>query len=83
MIYGSGAIFSLSQFSQIPAIILQSQLLNPFYYLIEGFRDAAFGTKWFWENGMYNVAFWAFTIFALIVGANAHMKIRDRISDFL
>lgn len=83
MMYGSGAIFSLTQFTQIPYILLKSQMLNPFYYLIEGFRDAAFGTQWFWENGMYNLSFWALTILLLILGSTAHMKIRDRISDFI
>ncbi|MFK4947946.1 ABC transporter permease [Lactococcus formosensis subsp. formosensis] len=83
MMYGSGAIFSLAQFKQIPEILIQSQLLNPFYYLIEGFRNSAFGDKWFWQDGMYNLAFWMLTLVILIIGANTHMKIRDRISDYL
>ncbi|KSU19570.1 Teichoic acid translocation permease protein TagG [Lactococcus lactis subsp. lactis] len=83
LMYVSGAIFSLQQFKQIPQFILQAQIINPFYYLIEGFRDIAFGREWFWDKGMYAVSFWAITILILIIGANAHMKIRDRISDYL
>ena len=83
MMYGSGVIFSLSQFKVIPKFLIQSQLINPFYYLIEGFRYIAFGREWFWEKGMYNVTFLLFTLVILIVASNSHMKIRDKISDYL
>lgn len=83
LMYFSGTVFALKQFKQIPAFLINAQILNPFYYLIEGFRDAAFGTQWFWHNGIYNFSFWAITLVILIVAANAHMKIRDRISDFI
>jgi ABC-type polysaccharide/polyol phosphate export systems, permease component len=82
--YGSGVIFSLDLiFKIIPQFLIQSQLINPFYYLIEGFRDIAFGRAWFWEKGMYNVGFILLMIAILIIGSNMHMKIRDRISDYL
>ena len=83
LIYGSGVIFSLNHFKIIPQVLIQSQLINPFYYIIEGFRDIAFGRRWFWENGMYNIAFLALTLSLLILAANTHMKIRDSISDFI
>lgn len=83
LMYGSGVIFDLGHFSVIPRILIQAQLINPFYYLIEGFRDIAFGREWFWEKGMFNVSFLAITLILLIVAANYHMKIRDRISDYL
>lgn len=83
LMYGSGVIFDLSHFKVIPQILIQSQLINPFYYLIEGFRDVAFGRSWFWEKGMFNLSFWAITLFLLILAANSHMRIRDRISDYL
>ncbi|MDC0826179.1 ABC transporter permease [Lactococcus petauri] len=83
LMYGSGVIFSLDHFKIIPQFLIQSQLINPFYYLIEGFRDIAFGRAWFWEKGMYNVGFILLMIAILIIGSNLHMKIRDRISDYI
>ncbi|MFK5291277.1 ABC transporter permease, partial [Lactococcus lactis] len=83
LMYGSGVIFDLSQFKIIPKFLIQAQMVDPFYYLIEGFRDIAFGRAWFWQKGIFNVSFWLLTIFILIVAANFHMKIRDRISDYL
>lgn len=83
LMYGSGVIFDLSHFKVIPQVLIQAQLMNPFYYLIEGFRDIAFGRAWVWDKGMFNLSFWLITLFLLIVAANSHMKIRDQISDYL
>src|SRR5699024_8943372 len=83
LMYGSVLIFDLGHFSVIPNLFIQAQLINPFYYLIEGFRDIAFGREWFWDKGMFNLSFMLITLFLLIVAANTHMKIRDRISDYL
>lgn len=83
LMYGSGVVFSLSRFKNIPQSVIRAQYLNPFFYLIEGFRDIAFGRAWFWEHGKFNLAFWVITLAILIIGANFHMKIRDRISDYL
>ncbi|MDG6126101.1 ABC transporter permease [Lactococcus formosensis] len=83
LMYGSGVIFSLGQFKVIPSFLLQSQLINPVYYLIEGFRDAAFGREWIWEKGMYNISFIVLMLSILVIAANSHMKIRDEISDYL
>ena len=74
LMYGSGVIFDLSQFKIIPKFLIQAQMVDPFYYLIEGFRDIAFGRAWFWQKGIFNVSFWLLTIFILIVAANFHMK---------
>lgn len=83
LMYASGSVISLTQFKAIPTWITQAQIINPFYYLNEGFRDAAFNGQWFWDNGIYNLNFWAMTLIILIFAANAHMKIRNRISDYL
>lgn len=83
LMYGSGVFFDLSQFEVVPDAFIRAQLLNPFYYLIEGFRDIIFGRAWFWDKGMYNLSFVLLTIVVLFVAANMHMKIRDRISDYL
>ncbi|WP_124976053.1 ABC transporter permease [Ligilactobacillus salitolerans] len=83
LMYGSGVIFDLGNFAVIPRVLLQAQLINPFYYLIEGFRDIAYGRAWFWEHGMFNFSFWFLVLAVLIAAANSHMRIRDRISDYL
>lgn len=83
LMYGSGVIFSLDQFHVIPKFLIQSQLINPFFFLIEGFRDIAFSREWFWEKGMYNISFILLLFIILVIASNMHMKIRDRISDYL
>lgn len=84
LMFMSGAVFSMRQFNQIPQFLLQAVMINPFYYLIEGFRDAIFGTQWFWEvDPSIILSFWAITSFILLLGTQLHYNIRERISDFL
>ena len=83
LMYLSGVIFSLDRFDVIPKLLIQAQYLNPFYYLIEGFRDIVFSRKWFWETGKFNLSFLVLLVLLLIIAANSHMKIKDRISDYL
>ncbi|MBU8683677.1 ABC transporter permease [Bacillus haynesii] len=57
--------------------------LNPLFYIIDGFRNSFLGGSWFFEDAIYMVYFWAFTLLLLTVGAVLHMKFRDRFVDFL
>lgn len=81
--FTSGVVFSLSQFSIIPPLALQMQMLSPIYYLVEGFRDAAFSRVWFWEKPMFTLSFWALILFMLMIAVNGHMKIRERMSELM
>lgn len=58
--------------------------LNPFYYIIEGYRLTFFEKEWFWVNDIYlTLYFWAFTIFTGIVGAILYKKLRPHFADVL
>ncbi|KRG15786.1 teichoic acid ABC transporter permease [Virgibacillus soli] len=58
--------------------------LNPFYYLIEGYRASLFGTEWYFiEHINYTLYFWALTIVLFIIGAKLHLKFREHFIDFL
>jgi teichoic acid transport system permease protein len=83
LMYGSGSVISLTQFKIIPKWMIQAQIVNPFFYINEGFRDSVFHGDWFWQKGMFNLSFWLITLAVLILAANLHMKIRDKISDYL
>jgi teichoic acid transport system permease protein len=59
--------------------------LNPFYYIIEGYRSALLGyPSWYALNNLlYTGYFWTLVIFLLVVGSTMHVKFRDRFVDFL
>ena len=57
--------------------------LNPFFYIIQGFRDSLLGGAWFFEDITYTAYFWAINIFILLLGSYMHLKFRDSFVDYL
>ncbi|MGL4790280.1 MAG: ABC transporter permease [Anaerotignaceae bacterium] len=57
--------------------------LNPFSYIINGYRDSllyGIGLDAHWKQGVY---FWCFTIVLFVVGCNVHMKFRKQFMDLI
>ncbi|MDP1415310.1 ABC transporter permease [Lysinibacillus capsici] len=58
--------------------------LNPFYYVIEGYRLTFLEKKWFWENDIYlTLYFWSFTIFTGVIGVALYKKLRPHFADVI
>ncbi len=76
--WGTPIAWDMSVFSQDVQHILK---LNPFYYLIEGYRDALLGRKWFWEEISMGIYFWCVTIFLLLIGAKIYTRLRPYFAD--
>ena len=57
--------------------------LNPFYYIINGFRDSFLGRAWFFEDIIYTSYFWLLTFVILYVGAHLHLRFRKNFVDYL
>ena len=55
--------------------------LNPFFYIIEGYRDAILGRKWFWEIPKLTLYFWCVTIVILIWGGKIYSKLKPHFAD--
>lgn len=57
--------------------------VNPFYYLVDGFRSAFLGYGWFYEDINYTIYFWLLTLSILFLGAFLHFKFRNKFVDYL
>ncbi|MBS4200631.1 ABC transporter permease [Bacillus sp. FJAT-49732] len=57
--------------------------LNPFYYLINGFRNTLLFNTWFFEDIGLTFYFWSITLLILFIGAYIHIKFRDKFVDYL
>ncbi len=55
--------------------------LNPFYYLVEGYRDALLGRKWFWNRPELGIYFWILTFVILITGVTVYTKLKPHFAD--
>lgn len=58
-------------------------LLNPFFYITEGYRYTFIEQTWFFEYTEMNIFFWTFTLIILGVGASTFYKLKPRFADVL
>ncbi|SDI35746.1 teichoic acid transport system permease protein [Planococcus glaciei] len=59
-------------------------MLNPFYYIIEGYRYSLLGEGWYFlENPIYTYYFIGVTVFTFIIGSYLHIKFRSQFIDYL
>lgn len=55
--------------------------LNPFYYLVEGYRDAILGRQWLTEKVSLGIYFWALVFIILIIGTYVYTKLKPHFAD--
>lgn len=67
----------------LPPIGLKIIRLNPFIYIIEGFRNTFLYNKWFFEDVKFTIYYWIITIITILIGSMIHMKFRNRFSDLV
>lgn len=73
--------FNDSSFGKIIDYVM---LLNPIYYLVEGYRYALLGEGWFiMAHPTITLYFWGLVLLLLFVGSYMHVKFRRHFIDFL
>ncbi len=72
--WGTPIAWSLESFSENVHVYFK---LNPFLYIIEGYRDSLFGRKWFWEKPLLSLYFWAFVICLLFLGGFIFNRMKE------
>lgn len=57
--------------------------LNPFYYIIEGYRNCLLHDEYFWQPTKSMIWFWCVTLLALATGAVVFRRLRPHFGDML
>lgn len=76
--WGTPIAWSMEMFSVRVQLFLK---LNPFYYLVEGYRDAVLGRSWFWERPLLGMYFWIFTAVILWIGIHIYTRLKPHFAD--
>jgi len=71
------------QVSMLPEEYRPFIILNPFYYITEGYRDSFVNKVWFWEHGALTIYFWCVTAIVFIVGALIFRRLKPHFADVL
>lgn len=64
-------------------LLIQLMKLNPYFYLVEGYRNCFVQQVWFWEQPMYMLYFWCVTILLLLFSSYYYEKNRKEFADVL
>ena len=84
MFFLSPILWDRTGSAAMPDWIHNILMLNPFYYLANGYRASLLYNDWYivshWELTLYN---WGLILVLLLIGSTAHYKFRNRFSDFI
>ncbi|MFA2565523.1 teichoic acid ABC transporter permease [Bacillus wiedmannii] len=80
LLYLTPILWTPERLSPIFQKIMQ---LNPFCYIVNGYRGSLLGTSWFYEEWGYALYFWLFVLVTLLIGTILHVKFRKHFADYL
>ena len=76
-------MYSETMFEQSHPMIVKALKLNPFYYIVVGYRDSMLTGNWFFERPTLTLYFWGFTLVVLLAGLKVFKRLRPHFSDVL
>ncbi|MBP2109889.1 ABC transporter permease [Paenibacillus silagei] len=68
---------------QIPDNFKSILMLNPMYYIVQGYRDTFINHVWFWEKPFLSSWFWFVTLLFLFLGKKIFKKLKPHFADVL
>ena len=71
------------QYPQYASLIGFVFKINPFYYIVAGYRDSLLTGNWFFERPMNTLYFWGVTLLIFYIGLKLFTKLRPHFSDVL
>ncbi|MCR5719441.1 MAG: ABC transporter permease [Lachnospiraceae bacterium] len=57
--------------------------INPMFYVVNGYRDAVYGHRWFFEDFFSTVYFWVMTALIFVIGAVVFKRLKVHFADVL
>src|SRR5690625_269584 len=83
LLYLSCVLWPLTLLNDFP-VLIKLMMLNPIYYLIQGYRASLFGSEWYFiTHWQYSLYFWGLVIVLFIIGSTLHVKFRRHFIDYL
>ena len=70
-------------YTMIPEKYQWIEKLNPFFYIVEGYRSIFIEKHWFWENIFQTLYFWCFSSLLFFIGIIIFRKLKPHFADVL
>jgi len=70
--------------TKLPSGILSTIFkMNPFYYIVSGYRDALVYQKWFWETPALTCYFWIFVMIVMLGSIKTYNRMKLHFADLI
>ena len=79
----SGVVWRLDEMEVIPNWFVRATDLNPFSYILTGFRNAFLSGEFFWQHWETTVFFWLVVILLAVTSSHLHLKLRAKFIDLI
>lgn len=66
-----------------PQLLKEIFAMNPFYYIVDGYRESLLKGSWNFVHSPYTLIFWSVILLLLILGSAIHVKFRKQFVDYL
>ncbi|MHC5250866.1 ABC transporter permease [Listeria kieliensis] len=77
----SGAVIDVT--ANENSILTKLFKLNPFVYLVEGFRDALLSREWFFEKTWWTIYFFSIMLFILLMGVYLMNHYKSKFTEYM
>lgn len=67
----------------MPSYLLKLLKLNPFYYIVQGYRDSLINKVWFFEHFDLTIYFWIVTLALFGIGTIIFKRLKVHFADVL
>lgn len=67
----------------VPPLLQKILMLNPMFYIVNGYRDSLFEKTWFFEHIGLTVYFWGFTVLLFVIGTTVFKKLKVHFADVM
>ncbi|MCR5251752.1 MAG: ABC transporter permease [Lachnospiraceae bacterium] len=57
--------------------------LNPVYYVVNGYREALFDKRWFWQDVPMSLYFWGVSLVVFLLGRLIYKRLKPHLADVL
>ena len=76
-------MWNFDSITGMPGWMRKVFMLNPLFYIIQGYRDSLADKIWFFERPLYTLYFWALTFGIFAIGVHLFKKLKVHFADVL
>ena len=65
----------------MPVFLKMLFMMNPVYYIVDGYRDSLLANRWFWQKPGWTVYFWCVSILINVLAIKMFNKLKPHFAD--